>query len=229
MSIPHSPSVERRRSVRISPKGSVVLFAGEHVEHGRIANISSGGLLALTSECTRAIVPGAEIEVELRLDAASSEWLRLTGRVVRLDGCSIALALESDSEPFVRLIEDSVSASGMHHRVRTVVLIDGNAERRGSVAEAFRDARCAVLEVSTPLEAIVRLGESRFEPELIAIADSLPSSSAEDLRAFVEREHPSAKLVTIGDDLLAPGSEQRLCSSSSRGDLIARILELLGR
>jgi hypothetical protein len=215
---------ERRRSVRISPKGTVVLSAGDHTEHGRVVNISSGGLLAITDERPTAALLGAAVDVELRLDVASSEWLRLTGHVLRIDGRSIALALAPASEPFMRLMEESSSASSKHLRVRTVVLIDATPERRGLIAEAFRAVGCDVLEISTPLEAIVRLGESQFEPDLIAIADSVPSASSDDLRIFVEREHPRAKLVIIGDDVLPPRGTHWL--SSAQDDLIARIRDL---
>jgi hypothetical protein len=222
------PFVERRRSPRISPKGSVVLFAGELEEHGRLGNISSSGLLAITENLS-AIPLGSEVGIELRLDIASSEWLQLSGRVVRIDGCALALVLATDTEPFLRLMDGNLSASGVHQRVRSVVLIDATPERRELIAEAFRASGCAVLEIATPLEAIVRLGELQFEPDLVAIADSLPSSISDELRGFVEREHPEAKLVTVGDGLLAPsGSARWMSSSSSQGDLLARIRELLG-
>lgn len=230
MSTIESPPVERRSSVRISPKGSVVVLAGEHVEPGRVANLSSSGLLAITSGSPSEISVGAEVEIELRLDAGSSEWLRLAGRVVRVDGRAIAFAFAAGSEPFAQLISASVSASGEHQLAWSVVLIDAAAERRGRLAEAFRTAGCVVVEVSTPLEAIVRLGESPFEPELVAIGDSLPSSVAGDLRSFIEREHPRAKLVTVGDDVVAPpGPSCWLSASDEDGDLPARIRELLRR
>jgi len=230
MSTTQPPSEDRRRSVRISPKGSVVLLAGEHVEHGRIANISSGGLLAITTGRAPELPPGGQVEVELRLDAASSEWLRFAGHVLRIDGCAIAVALETDSKPFLRLMEAGLRASGAHDGVRTVVLVDATAARRDTIAAAFRASGCDVLAVATPLEAIVRLGELQFEPELIAIADSLPSSISDDLRSFVAREHPQAKLVTIGDDLPAPrGAARWLSSADPDGDLLARIRELLDR
>ncbi len=198
------------------------------MEHGRVVNISSGGLLAITETLTE-LPLGSEVGIALRLDTPGSAWLPLTGRVLRTAGCSVALALATDTEPFVRLMEDSLSASGMHQRVRPVVLIDATPERRELIAEAFRASGCAVLEASTPLEAIVRLGESQFEPELIAIADSSPNSTSEDLRCFVEREHPHATLVIIADDTLAPaGSTRWLSSSSSHDELLARIRELLG-
>jgi hypothetical protein len=108
------------------------------------------------------------------------------------------------------------------------VLIDASPERSGPIAEAFRAAGCVVFEVSTPLEAIVRLGESQFEPDLIAIADSVPSPTADELRRFAELEHPSAKLVTLGgDDVAPPDPTHWLSTSGSRDDLIARIRDLL--
>ena len=98
------------------------------------------------------------------------------------------------------------------------------------MAEAFRAALGAVLEVAMPLEAVVRLGESRFDPDLIAIADSLPSIARDELRRFVERERPSAKVVTIGDDDTAPpGDDRWLSASSPKGELVARIRTLLDR
>ena len=219
---------ERRRSVRISPKGSVVLSAGEYLERGRIGNISSSGLMAITPEQPPEDLLGAEVGIELRLDAATSEWLWLSGHVTRIGAHEIAIALES-SEPFVRLMEDSASASNVHMRVPTVVLVDANPERRGALADAFRAAGCGILEVSTPLEAIVRLGESPFEPDLIAIADSLPSSTSVDLRHFVEREHPHATLVTIGDDVLEPpGLAHWLSTLSPQNARLARIRDLVG-
>jgi hypothetical protein len=223
----HQPQAERRRSFRISPKGTVVVSAGEHVEHGRIANISSSGLLAITAENPPEELLDAEVDVELRLDAPSSGWLRLAGRVKRIGTLELAIALEP-SEPFVRLIRDSSDASNEHMRVRTVVLIDATSERRAPLADAFHAAGCAVLEVSTPLEAIVRLGETQFEPDLIAIAD-LPSTPSDDLRRFIEREHPCAKLVTICEGSLElSGSAHCLSSASSKDELVARIRDLLG-
>jgi CheY-like chemotaxis protein len=221
--------VERRRSTRIFPKGTVILAAGDRVAQGRIGNMSSGGLLALTKEEPAEALLGCEVEIELRLDAAHSEWLRLAGRVTRLGACEIAVALEA-SEPFVRLMEESANASQEHRRVRTVVLVDATPERRALIAGAFRASGCAVFEVSTPLEAIVRLGESAFEPELIAIADSLPSSTSDHLRQFVERAHPRTKLATIGDDVLEPAGDARwLSSADPQDDLIERVRVLLAR
>jgi hypothetical protein len=87
-----------------------------------------------------------------------------------------------------------------------------------------------VIDVSTPLEAIVRLGEAPFEPDLIAIADSLPGQISDDLREFVEREHPRAKLVTIGDEVDDPtGLVHWLSSRNPNSDLVTRVRHVLSR
>jgi hypothetical protein len=98
------------------------------------------------------------------------------------------------------------------------------------MAEAFRATGCAVVDVSTPLEAIVRLGEFHFEPDIIAIADSLPETIAGELRAFTNVEHPRAKLITIGDDVIEPaGLAHWLSSDDPDDDLAKRVRELLLR
>ena len=112
----------------------------------------------------------------------------------------------------------------------SVVLIDGHTERRWAIAEGFRATGCAVIEASTPLEAIVRLGESSFEPDVIAVADSYPTSEAEEMRVFVERDHPNVKLVTIGDALIEPDGIAHWLSSADPGsDLPDRVREVLVR
>ncbi len=77
---------------------------------------------------------------------------------------------------------------------------------------------------------IVRLGESSFEPDVIAIADSHPATAADEMRSFVERYHPNAKLVTIGDSVLQPdGIAHWLSSADPASDLPVRIREVLVR
>ena len=74
----------------------------------------------------------------------------------------------------------------------------------------------------------MRLGESEFEPDLIAIADSLPASTSDQMRRFVEAEHPRARLVTIGDAATAPdGLALWLSSANPNTDLAARIRTVL--
>lgn len=221
---------ERRRSTRISPKGTVLLVAGEHTQRGRIANLGRYGLLMTTGAAATEQLLGRQVEIELRLDDGRSEWLRLSGRVLRIAATNIAVSFDDAPAELAHLVDETSSASYAHQRIVSVVLVDATASRRDSVAEAFRAVGCAVIDVSTPLEAIVRLGESRFEPDLIAIADSLPSSTSDELRSFVEREHPRAKLVTIGDELVEPTRLAHwLSAADPESDLAARVLEILAR
>ena len=221
---------ERRRNVRISPKGTVILRVGEYAQRGRIANVGRDGLLATTPVTVPEQHLGCNVELGLRLDGQLSEWLQISGRILRIGVTSAAIAFDVIPAPFIHLIDEIATASHAHRRIMSVVLIDSTSERRAAIAEGFRSAGCSVVEVSTPLEAIVRLGESSFEPDLIAIADSSPSSTAHDLRRFVEREHPRAKLVTISDDLVGPiGLAHWLSSADPGSDLVARVRHVLTR
>src|ERR1043165_356212 len=87
---------------------------------------------------------------------------------------------------------------------------------------------CDVLEGATQLEAIVRLGESHFEPDIIAVANTQPVAAADEMREFVERYHPSSMLVAIGPQLLDPaGLANWLSENTPPADLPVRIRELL--
>jgi hypothetical protein len=220
-------SEERRSSIRISPKGSVILSVGPHQHHARISNISRHGMLALTAMPIASDAADRPIDVQLRLDNASAEWLRLRGRVTRVDDCAVAISFTTVPDEFANLMIDSSRASHGHRRVLSLVLVDATASRRLAMAEAFRSAGCAVIDVATSLEAIVRLGEARFEPDVIAIADSLPAATADEMRQFVEAGHPNAKLVTIGDATTDPGGLPHWLSAMP-DDLVARVRKLLG-
>lgn len=221
---------ERRKDVRISPKGTVMLQAGEHAHRGRLANLGIGGLLASTTVTVPERLLSRAVEIELRLDTRASEWLQLHGRILRIDLASVAVTFDQVPASVVRMIDEMSTASHASRRVVSVVLVDATAARRDPIAEAFRAVGCTVLEVATPLEAIVTLGEARFEPDLIAIADSLPATISTELREFVEREHPRTKLVTIGDHLIEPdGIAHWLSSADPQLDLAARVRQLLGR
>jgi hypothetical protein len=222
--------VERRRTLRLSPKGTVILHGGEQVTRGRISNLGGGGMLVTTEATATESLLTRSIEIELRLDGGEDEWLRVTGRVRRSGGGTLAFEFEAVPPSFVRLVDDTATASHRHVRVLSVVVVDATADRRVAIADAFRTSGCAVIDTSTPLEAIVRLGEAQFEPDLIVIADSIPSATSQELRHFVERAHPAATLITVGDELVEPaGLQHWLSSANVDGDLVARVRELLSR
>ena len=226
MNEPAGARPDRRRYMRFAPKGTVNLMAGDHVQQGRLSNLSQGGMLMEVDAPAPAKLLGGVAEVMLRLDGQRGEWIGVSGRVVRLTPGAVALVFEDISSSLAQLIDEMATASRAHLRVLSVVMVDSEPSRRAAMAEAFRAAGCRVAETSTPLEAIVRLCEASFEPDLIAIADSSPSEVSEDLRLFVERQHPRAKMVTIGDELIEPvlpgDGDVDHWLSSARSDLESR-------
>jgi hypothetical protein len=221
---------ERRRHARICPKGTSFLRVDGDTLHGRIANLGEGGMLVIADADAPEGLLGRVADVEVRLDGGYAQWLHATGRVVRIEGAGVAIAFDTLSGELRGMIDELATASRARIRVLSVVLIDADAERRSAMTAGFRATGCGVIEAATPLEAIVRLGESSFEPDVIAIADSDPSPAADQMRGFVERNHPNAKLVAIGDSVLGPdGIVHWLSSTGSASDLPDRIREVLVR
>jgi CheY-like chemotaxis protein len=220
---------ERRRHARIAPKGSVRIHFDGEARRGRLVNIGEGGMFVLTDATALDDWHGRDLDVELRFDGAHAEWLRGKGRIVRIQLPGLALAFEASSPaPLVRSIAQLANASNAHDQVMSVVLIDADARRRSVIADGFRATGCSVEEAATPLDAIARLGATHFEPDVIAIADSHPTTAADEMRSFVQRDHPDALLITIGDALLAPdGMLSWLSSADPNSDLAARVREIL--
>ena len=207
----------------------MILHALGQQQHGRLSSLSIGGAYVLTRVTAPAHWLARTVEIELRVDGREAEWMRTTGRIVRIAAGGVALAFDAPPDGLLALIDELTTASRAHNRVISVVLIDADASRRSAMVEGFRSAGCSVVEASTPLEAIVRLGESHFEPDVVAVANSQTSDAA-DMRVFVERYHPEAKLVTIGDELLVPdGIEHWLSSADPEADLPRRVRDVLVR
>ena len=225
-----SATRDRRRHARISAKGAVVIHVGEIAHHGRIADVSGGGVLVVTPVTPPERWLGRNVDVEIRLDDAQAEWLRGTARIVRICADGLALAFEQVPPTLVRVLDELGDASRARHRMLAVVLIDTDPVRRSAMVAGFRKVGCAVVEAASPLEAIVRLGESSFEPDVIAIADSDPGASANELRAFTQQHHPNAKLVTIGDERGSSDAARSWVSSDdTAADLPQRIRAMLSR
>ena len=213
--------------MRIAAKGTLIFRAGRHEQSCRLANLSESGAYVLTNVTAPDRMLGRNVALQLRLDAASAEWLRATGRIIREDPDGVAIAFDLLAAPLLRIIDALTTASIARARVLVVVLIDAEPQRRDAMATGFRAAGCSVIAAASPLEAIVRLGESSFEPDVIAVADS-QSDDAEQMRAFVEREHPGATLIRIGDELLRPeGLANWLSSENPHADLPTRVREAL--
>ena len=220
---------DRRHHARIDPKGTVVVHALGNAHRGRLANIGAGGLYATTATTLADRLLGRVVELELRFDGALAIWQRVEGRIIRIDADGVAIVFDTPTAPpLLRMIDELTTASHASARVISVVLIDADPPRRAAIAIGFRAAGCEVVEVATPLDAIVRLGESHFEPDVIAVANTEPATAADEMRAFIEREHASSMLVTIGHELLDPaGLANWLSSATSTASLPGRIRELL--
>lgn len=231
MNDPTGARVERRESTRVAAKAAVVLDPRGEPRHGRLVNLGAGGMFVLTSVTVPEPWLGRHLDVEIRLDTGRAEWLPASGRILRITSVGVAVALDAPlPSPLRLMIEELSTASRASVRVISVVLIDADPQRRSAMSAGFRATGCSVVEAATPLEAIVRLGEASFEPDVIAVADSATSTAARDMRAFVERDHPGAKLVTIGDELLEPdGIVHWLSSANPKGDLPRRVREVLVR
>ena len=221
------PRPERRKESRIAPKGAVTLAFGDTFLQARIGNLTRRGLFASTRLSVPEELLAHKAVIQLRLDGEGS-WLEAHGHVLRIEADGIAFALDDVSSALGAVIDEMSSQSHVHGRTLSVVVIDGDGPRRMAMVEGFRVAGCTVLAVSTPLEAIVRLGASSFEPALVAIGDTV-TGSADELRAFVLRNHPHTKLVAVGMDASSELTSAWLSADDSASDLPARVLQVLGR
>ena len=220
--------VERRKHARIALKGTAILLAGEHAVRARLVNLSEGGLLGSTLVTPPRRLLGRSVDIELRLDDRLSQWNRLEGKIVRITNERVAICFNA-TPALVRLVDEMTAASRAKERVISVILIDEDAARRKLLAEGFRIVGCTLIEAATSLEAIVRLGESSFEPDVIAVADSIPAATANEMREFVGRNHPHVKLVSITDIIDPAVNIFQLTPEDLRGNLTGAIRRVLAR
>lgn len=219
---------ERRKHPRIALKGTAILLAGEHAVRARLVNLSEGGFLATTLVTPPARLLGRSVDIELRLDDRLSQWNRLEGTFARIGNERVAISLNA-TPALLRLLDGMAAASRARDRVISVILIDEDATRRQLLAEGFRIVGCSLIEAATSLEAIVRLGETSFEPDVIAVADSIPSATANEMREFVGRNHPHVKLVSITDVIDPSIDIFQLTPEDLRGNLADAIRRVIGR
>jgi hypothetical protein len=206
----------------------VLVRAGTYLLRGRIANLGLGGLSATTLVTAPERLLASSVAIELRFDGSDRAWCELGGRLLRSGASSLAVAFDRVPPGFAQTIEEMHDVWHGRRRVLSIVLVEAEDDRRAMLADGFRAACCNVIDAATPLEAIVRLGESHFEPDVIAIADSRPATISDELRRFVGREHPHARVLTIGRETVGPdGAVRWLSSTAAAGDLVTRIRRLL--
>ena len=219
--------VERRRFPRTVAKGAVVIHAAGVEQKGRIVDLAEGGVLVGTSVTPAERWLGRAVDLEMRLDGLG-DWLRGRARVVRIAASGLAVVFSTPPAGLGRILDELADASRARHRTLAVVVIDTDPERRPAMARAFRSVGCVVIETGTPLEAVYRLGESSFEPDVIAVADSSPMAGADELRRFVQTNHPRASLVRILEGAGPDGGPGGWVSAADPGhDLPRRVRDLL--
>jgi CheY-like chemotaxis protein len=141
---------------------------------------------------------GALLHLDLRLDGRG-RWLHLSGVVVRVDthGPDFVLAIELLVVPadFEDLVQDELLSELECAQQPQLLLVDGARGRRELVAHAFRAMGCHVIEVSSPLEAIAKIDQSRLHLWAVMVADSKLASQAEELRRFLGETHPDVRQI----------------------------------
>ncbi|HEY5938776.1 MAG TPA: PilZ domain-containing protein [Kofleriaceae bacterium] len=191
---------ERRRSGRVQATGSAVIH-GAFASHARIIDLAMGGLRLQVDDAATLPEGGARVALDVRLDGLG-RWLHLIGSIVRVDarGAGARLVIELHVVPadFEDLVQDELlSALECAQRPR-ILVVDGARGRRELVAAAFRAAGCHVIEVSSPLEAIAEIDQSRLHLWAVVIADTKRASQANELRKFVAETYPYVRLIDIG-------------------------------
>ncbi len=189
-------SAANRQAERVPARGRVVIH-GERFGRATILDISATGLRFQLAGPYGPYLRGEQLDLELRFDGARGGWWTMRGRVVSVDAGEIAVAVEAAPPDFEDWIQAQLLATVEAADGADVLLVDSMPVRRAEMADSFRASGRRVSEVATPLDAIDRLGESRYHPRLIAIADSVPFGVAEELRSYVRREHPGIGLMRM--------------------------------
>ena len=186
---------EQRRSPRVRSKGLVSLGDGAQWLHHRVLDLSVSGICT-AGEADWAV--GEQLTLDISFDAAPRTHYATTGRVRRASGETLAIELDAVPQGLETHIVQEIVAAIARDAEPNVILVDTRSPMRTAIADAFRNHGCVVTEVSTPLEAIRQLIADRFDPSIIAIADTLPESVAEELREFLTGEYPNTEMIAIG-------------------------------
>jgi hypothetical protein len=138
---------------------------------------------------------GARVHLDVRLDGLG-RWLQLIGSVARVDarGSGVALAIELLVVPpgFEDLVQDELLFALECAHLPRILLVDGTVGRRELVAAGYRATGCHVIEVSSPLEAIVALDQSRLHLWAVVIGQ------AGDLHEFLDEAYPDVRVIDVG-------------------------------
>ncbi len=224
----NEPSLnERRQHMRASAPGTVILRGRGREARGRSVAVSETTLeVRCEGGCPLVSLAGIPLEIEMRLDGAAGTWFLLHGRVTRVRPADDTLVVAIGALPLPLAVLLTSKRGQPRTRSIEVMVVDRDLARRAQVADAFRAEGCHVLEVSTPLEAIDRLGAAAYATDVIAVADTVPDSIAIDLRNHLDAAYVDALVVAVGEPEWVPG-RARLDPSESEGLLPAHVQSLL--
>jgi hypothetical protein len=176
--------IDRRQQVRVVANGSVVV-QGNASARGRLLNISGGGMLMRLGDDEPGYGCGEHVDVEVHLDRTRATWLRFRGEIVRGNHRELAICFTEVPSDLAEVIQDALVSALEGAALAHVLLVDANTERRTPFAALLRRAGCCVAEVATPLDAIAHLGGSAIHTWVVAIASTVPASTADELQHFL--------------------------------------------
>ncbi|HTR51691.1 MAG TPA: PilZ domain-containing protein [Kofleriaceae bacterium] len=191
---------ERRRSGRVDATGTALVH-GTSALHGRIVDLAIGGISLLVEGCVSPPEVGDRVRVSVRLDGVG-RWFHVGGSIARSDarGSTTALAIELCAVPqdFEDLVQNELLSVLECACEPQILLVDSVRGRRDLVAAAFRAAGARVVEVSSALEAIAEIDQSRLHLWAVVIADTKIASRADDLRSYLRETYPRVPLIIVG-------------------------------
>ena len=193
---------ERRRGGRVEASGTVIVH-GRFALHGRIVDLAIGGLSLLVEGVVSPPI-GDPVHVVIRLDGAG-HWFHVNGSVVRVEAhtsaTTLVIELFAVPQDFEDLVQNELLSVLECALEPQILLVDAARERRDLGAAGFRAIGCRVVDVTSPLEAIAELDQSRLHLWAVVIADTELASRADDLRGFLRETYPRVPLVVVGDGL----------------------------
>ena len=212
---------EHRRAQRVRSKGLVRISDEAGWVHHRMLDLSVRGIrTAGEARWT----DGDLLSLDISFDAAPRTHYATTGRVRRVSDETLAIELDAVPHELEMYIVQEIVAAVARDGEPNVILVDARSPMRMAIAGAFRNHGCVVTEVSTPLEAIRQIIGDRFDPSVIAIADTIPESVAEELRAFFAGEYPDTEMIAIGrSNVKRDLGGSWLDCEDPHGDLDARV------
>jgi CheY-like chemotaxis protein len=193
-----SIGVDRRQHVRVVANGSVIVH-GQETTRGRLSNVSSGGMLVRLVEGGLACRCGDHVDVELHLDRTGATWLRFEGEVLRSDQREVAISFTVVPLAFADVVQDALVTALEGAALAHVLLVDANEERREPFAALLRRAGCRVAEAATPFDAIAHLGSSAIHSWVVAIASTVPASTADELQRFLTESDAPVDVRMLGE------------------------------